>query len=249
MEGRAGLAVQFVGAGDAFGSGGRFQACISLRASTTHVLLDCGATSLVAMKRLGVDPGSVDAVMVTHLHGDHFGGLPFLILDGQFSRRERPLTVVGPPGTRDRVLQAMDVFFPGSSAVPRRFEMHFLELPARRETGIGALAVTAFEVPHPSGAPAYALRVRLADRTIGYSGDGGWSEALVDAADGADLFICEAYSFDKPIRFHLSYAELMANRDRLRCRQLVLTHLGADMLAHADDTDVDAAHDGLTLSI
>ncbi len=89
----AGLTVQFVGAGDAFGSAGRFQACISLRGAATHVLLDCGASSLVALKRLGLDPGSVDVVLVSHLHGDHFGGLPFLVLDAQFGRRERPLLV------------------------------------------------------------------------------------------------------------------------------------------------------------
>src|SRR5919204_495218 len=107
----------FLGSGDAFGSGGRLQACISVRSEQAHVLLDCGASSLVAMKRLGVEPNSVDAVVLTHLHGDHFGGIPFLVLDGQFSRRERPLLVAGPPGTRERVVQAMEVLFPGSSGV------------------------------------------------------------------------------------------------------------------------------------
>src|SRR5215216_441431 len=109
------VAVRFLGSGDAFGSGGRFQACISVRAHEAHVLLDCGATTLVAMRRLGVDPGSVDAVVVSHLHGDHFGGLPFLVLDAQFSRRERPLVVAGPPGVEERVRAAMEVLFPGSS--------------------------------------------------------------------------------------------------------------------------------------
>ena len=249
MEGRAGLTIRFVGAGDAFGSGGRFQACISLRTPTTHALLDCGASSLVAMKRLGIDPGTVDAVLLTHLHGDHFGGLPFLILDGQFGRRERPLTIVGPLGTRERVLQAMEVFFPGSSTVPRRFEVRFAELPEREETPIGELAVEAFAVPHPSGAPAYALRVAVGGKTIAYSGDGGWSEALVAAASRSDLFICEAYSFEKPIKFHLSHAELMAQRERLGCRELVLTHPGPDMLAHAGEAGATVAHDGLVLHV
>ncbi len=45
------------------------------------LLVDCGATSLVALKAQGLNPDAVDAVAVTHLHGDHFGGLPFLILD------------------------------------------------------------------------------------------------------------------------------------------------------------------------
>jgi ribonuclease BN (tRNA processing enzyme) len=94
------LTVTFAGCGDARGSGGRYQACIRLRpGGGSPVLLDCGATSLSALKRLGLDPSETAAVFVSHLHGDHFGGLPFLILDGQFSRRNMPLAVVGPPGT------------------------------------------------------------------------------------------------------------------------------------------------------
>jgi ribonuclease BN (tRNA processing enzyme) len=81
------MRVRFIGSGDAFGSGGRWQTCIHLAAEGQVLLVGCGATSLTALKAQGVDPGTVGAVAVTHLHGDHFGGLPFLILDGQFSGR------------------------------------------------------------------------------------------------------------------------------------------------------------------
>jgi ribonuclease BN (tRNA processing enzyme) len=248
-RGNESVRVQFVGSGDAFGDGGRFQACISVRAEGSHVLLDCGATSLVAMKRLGVDPGSVDAVLVSHLHGDHFGGLPFLVLDGQFSRREKDLVVAGPPGVRDRTLQAMEVLYHGSSKVQRRFEVRFVELAEREETGIGDVAVTAFRVPHGSGAPAYALRLSCAGRIVAYSGDTEWSEALVEVARGADLFICEAYSWDKPIKNHLAYRTLRANRARLECRRLVLTHMGPETLGHLGEVEDEVAEDGLAIEL
>jgi len=243
------VTVQFVGSGDAFGSGGRFQACISVRAEGTHILLDCGATSLVAMRRFGVDPASVDAVVVSHLHGDHFGGLPFLVLDAQFSRRERPLVVAGPPGLRDRVLDAMEVFFPGSSKTERRFELRFVELPERIETAIGAITMTGYEVAHASGAPAYALRLACDGKVIAYSGDCEWSEALVEAARGADLFICEAHTFDKAIKNHLAYATLQEHRTRLDCRRIVLTHMGPDMLSHRAEASEETAEDGLVVSL
>jgi ribonuclease BN (tRNA processing enzyme) len=91
--GHTAVTVTFAGSGDAFGSGGRYQACIHLqgRGGPGPVLLDCGATSLSALKHLGLDPGEIAAVFVSHLHGDHFGGLPFLILDGQFSHRTKSL--------------------------------------------------------------------------------------------------------------------------------------------------------------
>jgi ribonuclease BN (tRNA processing enzyme) len=243
------VTVQFVGSGDAFGSGGRMQACISLRGDGGHVLLDCGASSLIAMKRLELDPGSVDAVVISHLHGDHFGGLPFLVLDAQFGRRERPLIVAGPPGLRDRTLQAMEVLYPGSSRTERRFELRFVELPERVATPIGPAAVTAYEVPHGSGAPAYAVRLAWAERVLAYSGDTAWSETLVEAARDADLFICEAYSFQKPIKNHLSYAILREHRARLTCRRLILTHMSRDVLDRLAEVEDETAHDGLLLSV
>ena len=153
------VTVQFVGSGDAFGSGGRFQTCISVRSQSAHVLLDCGATSLVALARLGLEPAAIDAVLLSHLHGDHFGGIPFLILDQQFARRERRLVVAGPPGLRDRLTLGMEVLFPGSSSVQRRFELSTVELVERTPSNVGPVQVTAYAVVHASGAQAYGLRV------------------------------------------------------------------------------------------
>jgi len=241
------LDVTFLGSGDAFGSGGRMQACIALRWDGHQVLLDCGASALIALRRGGLEPSSVDAILISHLHGDHFGGLPFFVLDQQFSRRERPLLVAGPPGLQARTRQAMEVLFPGSSATRQRFELHWVELGERADTDLGCLRVTAYAVRHASGAPAYALRVACANRVVAYSGDGAWSAALIEASADADLFICEAYTFDRAVRYHLDYATLAQHRAELRCRQLVLTHMGRDMLDRM--VDDECARDGLTLTL
>jgi ribonuclease BN (tRNA processing enzyme) len=243
------VTVQIVGSGDAFGSGGRFQACASVRAPEGHALLDCGATSLVALKQLGIDPGSIDAALVTHLHGDHFGGLPFLILDAQFARRTRPLIVAGPPGLDQRLTEAMEVLFPGSSSVERRFEIQVIELAERVETVVGPFQATAFGVDHASGAPAHALRLAAGGATIACSGDTAWTDALIDVAAGTDLFICEAYTHERAVRFHLPYAVLRQHRERLGCRRLLLTHAGPDLLAHRDDLADELASDGLTITL
>jgi ribonuclease BN (tRNA processing enzyme) len=243
------VTVQFVGSGDAFGSGGRFQPCIALRADGYQLMLDFGASSMVALRQAGLDPNAIDAVLITHLHGDHYGGLPFLILDAQFRRGTKPLLLAGPPGLRDRLQQALEVDFPGSSSVRRKFETTYLELPARQPTAVGPARVTAYEVPHPSGAPAYAYRLALADKVIAYSGDGEWSEALVEVSADADLFIVEAYYVDKLIKNHLSYATLKQHRPRLTCRRLILTHMSEDVLGRLDEVDEEAAHDGLTVEL
>jgi len=243
------VALRFLGSGDAFGSGGRFQTCMYLSGAGGALLIDCGASSLIAMKREGVDPGGVDAVLLSHLHGDHFGGVPFLILDAQFSRRTRPLLIAGPPGVRQRLEAAMEVLYPGSTAVQRRFDVEFIELQERREARVGPASVTAFPVIHASGAPANALRVEYGGRFIAYSGDTEWTESLIEAARGASLFVCEAYMFDKPVKFHLDYKTIEAQAERLGAPRIILTHMGRDMLAREAEARFERAHDGLVVTL
>jgi ribonuclease BN (tRNA processing enzyme) len=249
--GRLGVTVTFAGSGDAFGSGGRYQACIHLRGRNDQdpVLLDCGATSLSALRSAGLDPGEIAGVFVSHLHGDHFGGLPFLILDGQFTRRSKPLAVAGPPGTGRRLSDAMECLFPGSSAVSRRFPLDVTELQPGVTSTVAGTQVIGWEVAHPSGAPALALRLEMGGRVIAYSGDTAWTDVLLEVADGADPFIAEAYRMDKVIPHHLRHADLATRRDVLTSSRIVLTHMGPDVLARRDEVLFETARDGLVLDV
>lgn len=237
----------FLGSGDAFGSGGRFNTGMLLQTSARRCLIDCGPSSLIAMKRTNIDPQSIESILISHLHGDHFGGLPFFILDAQFAKRSAPLTIAGPPGLRERLTAAMEVFFPGSSKTAQKFELHLMELEPGKRSDVAGLVVTPHLVSHACGAPPFALRIEADDRVVAYSGDTEWIEALVDAARGADLFICEAYSFDRRIKFHMDLASLERGLDAIHPKRLVLTHMGPDMLAHAGKVRHEIAEDGKTV--
>ena len=102
---------------------------------------------------------------------------------------------------------------------------------------------------HASGAPSYGLRVIFDNKIVAYSGDTEWTDALIELADGADLFICEAYVFERSVKYHLSYAKLVEQRSRLHCKRVVLTHMSADMLNRRGEVDAELAEDGLTLTI
>ncbi|MGO9077730.1 MAG: MBL fold metallo-hydrolase [Streptosporangiaceae bacterium] len=244
------MQVRFVGCGDAFGSGGRWQTCIRVAAGGKVVLVDCGATSVTALKAQGLDPSAVDAVVVSHLHGDHFGGLPFLILDGQFSRRTQPLLVAGPPGTADRLTGAMETLFPGSAGVRRRFAVEVTELAADGTPSlIGPVSVRGWEVDHASGAPSLAVSVTLSDDTFAYSGDTQWTPSLVRAARGAGLLAVEAYTFDRPVRYHLDYLTLRDHLPELAAERIVLTHMSEAMLGRLADADIPAAYDGMVIDV
>jgi len=242
------MRIRFAGSGDAFGSGGRWQTCIHLSGPEQILLVDCGATSLVALKAQGLDPSAVDAVALTHLHGDHFGGLPFLILDGQFSHRSTPLRIAGPPGTHARLTEAMETLFPGSSTARRRFDLEVIELAADGTPAeLGAATVRGWQVEHACGASPLALRVDLGGVTFAYSGDTQWTPALIDAARDADLFAVEAYTYDRPVRYHLDYQTLRAHLDEIQAERIVLTHMSSAMLSRLTDAELPAAYDGMII--
>jgi ribonuclease BN (tRNA processing enzyme) len=243
------MRVTIVGSGDAFGSGGRFNTCFFVETARGTLLVDCGASALVALKAQGIDPLRIDGIVLSHLHGDHFGGLPFLLLDGQFlARRERPLTIAGPPGTRTRVDQLMEVFFPKSTGSNWRFPWEVVEIDVGRETRILDHSVLTAEVIHRSGAPSTGLRLSDGEKLFAYSGDTEWTDALIGIADGADLFICECYGYSGYLTGHLSWEVLKARLPNLRARRIMITHMNPSMLARVDEAraaGVLVAEDGL----
>jgi ribonuclease BN (tRNA processing enzyme) len=245
------MQIQFVGCGDAFGSGGRSTTCLHLRGAAINVLVDCGASSLPALKRWSIDRNAIDAILVTHFHGDHFAGVPFFALDAHFvSRRERPLTIAGPPGLEDWYLRIFEATFPGGAANRFRFDLVFHEVEPERTDAIGALQVTPFHVVHDDRVgPCLAYRIAAEDRVITYSGDTSWTEALIPAARGADLFICECYVREGPVRAHLSLAELERELPRIGAKRVILTHMSEDMLAHLDRVRYETAEDGMTIEV
>lgn len=253
------MRVTVAGCGDAFGAGGRFNTCFLVRAGGRTLALDFGASSLIALKKLGLASTDVDAVAITHLHGDHFGGLPFLLLDSQYeAHRRRPLQILGPPGIAERLPVLTEAMFSGTWATPWRFPLQLTELPMRTPTEAAGFVVESIEVVHPSGAPATGLRVRYGDQIVAFSGDTRWTDALVDIAAGADLLILECMGRGKGrggvVPFHLDLETIEANRSRLDARRILLTHLGPGMLtaeaaAFAKARGYMCAHDGLVIDL
>lgn len=245
------LKLQFIGCGDAFGSGGRFNTCFHLTGERTNLLIDCGASSLVAMKQLGTDRNAIQTIVITHFHADHFGGIPFFILDAQFfSKRREPLTIVGPTGLADWYERVMETAFPGSSQAAQKFALHLIEIAAGETLEVGGVKVSAFQAVHgPPDGPYYAVRIEAEGRLVAYTGDTEWTPALIPAAQDADLFIAEAYFRDKTVLTHLSLNAIEANLTELRPKRLVLTHMSDDMLGHPDRDRYETAEDGMVIAI
>jgi ribonuclease BN (tRNA processing enzyme) len=244
------MQLQFVGCGDALGSGGRANTCFHLTGRNINLLIDCGASSLPALKRLGIAREDIDLILITHFHGDHFGGLPFVLLDAQFTRRARPLVIAGPRGIETRLKQSMEVMFEHSSRTQPRFELSVVALEPEQVSNFGAVSVTPYAVVHgESGGPFLAYRIEGEGRIITYSADTEWTETLIPAARNADLFIAEAYYYDKIVKNHLSLKTLESHLGAISAKRLILTHMSDDMLGRLDKLPYTAAHDGMIVEL
>ena len=173
--------------------------------------------------------------MLSHLHGDHFGGIPFFLLDGQFlARREKPLLIAGPPGTSARLDAALEVFFPKSTGSKWRFRWRVEEIPVGVQSDVLGHSLITAEVIHQSGAPSTALRLLDGERTFAYSGDTEWTDALLPAASSRSVHLRMLRLWRQAHRAH----ELgnPANRKFPVCgAPVMLTHMNPSMLARLDE--------------
>ena len=242
--------VTVLGSGDAYGSGGRLHSAYLVESADATFLLDCGPTVLQGMKRAGRDPGAVDFVVLSHLHGDHFGGLPFLFMEYQYERpRARPFAVYGPADTERRVRAAYVALYEKTAGEPISYPVRYERLAAGQERAIGAVRVVPFAVPHVSDLVALGFRIEVGGRSILYSGDSAWTEEFVTRSRGVDLFICECSTYETRLDIHLSYPEIAARAADLGCRRLVLSHLGSEVLAHLGELSLECATDGMKIQL
>lgn len=241
-----------IGCGDAFGTAGRLQTCYMVEIPGRRLLLDCGATAQIGLNKLEIDANGIDTIVISHLHGDHFAGLVWIMLSAQYLlKRTKPLRVVGPPTTAARYKAAAEALFPGMTS-HCKFNLEFIELTVDKPYKDADIEVRAFAVSHPADAPSHAVRISAGGKTLAFSGDTEWVEALVDVAAGADLFMTECCTYDRDVPYHMSWKVLEKQLPRLAAKRVMLTHMNWDMLAKAPEKRSErllVAEDGLRLTL
>ncbi len=240
-----GVNLTVAGCGDAFGSGGRLNTCFYVKAGEQAFLIDCGASSIAGLKRNGIDINSIDTILISHFHGDHFGGLPFLLLEFAVYGRTAPVTIVSPPGCRERVSQLLSVLYPGSRVL-ERLDIEFKEYLPFETIETAYLSVRAFPVVHSEEALPHGLRVCAGDKIISYSGDTEWTDNLIPLSADADLFICECNFFGLQVKGHMYYQLLKTKVSELSCKQILLTHFDNEMLSNIGLVEMECATEGQT---
>ncbi len=242
--------VTVLGSGDAFGAGGRLHSAYLVEAPGVTFLLDCGPTILQSLKRMRFDTTRLDFVAITHLHGDHFGGIPFLFMEYRYENpRTRPLGIHGPAGLERRVTKLFSALYEKSAEEPQPHAVHYGELQAGHVAEVEGVRITPLRVPHVPELVAFAYRIDVAGRSILYSGDSAWTEDFVQHTRGVDLFLCECSTFETHLDIHIAYPEVAARARDLGCKRLLLSHLGKEVLERQSEVSLECARDGMTLEL
>ena len=242
--------IVFIGTSDAFGACGRRQSAILLRAPNGSVLLDCGATTGTGLGDLGIARDEIDAVLISHFHGDHFGGIPSLLLATLYEdARTRPLHIVGPIGIEQHVRGLAAAMCYALEDRDWSFPIVFTEFSAGQSFDAGPVRCEAFETLHQPITSPHGLVVHSGNQRIAYSGDTGWFPELPRHVAGADLFICECTYYKQGFGLHLSHDDLLAHHQEFDCGRTILTHLGAEMREAAGSADFDFADDGTVIKL
>jgi len=240
------LEMTIIGSGDAFNSGGRNHTCFFIKSQLGCMLIDCGASACAGLKQAGINNEEIDCIVISHFHGDHYGGLPFFLLEAAVLKRKKPLTIISPPACKERLEQLLTLLYPGSSVL-EKLTIHFKSFHPNGVRTAEHINILALPVIHKKATMPHGIRIHIGTKIISYSGDTEWTPNLEILAKDADLFICECNFYALTIKGHMNYKTLSGNLSALGYKRIMLTHFDNEMLQNLEKVELECAFDGLKI--
>jgi ribonuclease BN (tRNA processing enzyme)/isopentenyl phosphate kinase len=224
--------VVFLGIGDAFSSGGKKSAGILIEYPNEgiKVLLDCGPHTLQALKLSKINTSSIDWIVISHFHGDHINGIPYLLLELSYqTKRIKPLKIIGPQGIEQQVKQLFTALYKNEATKTLPFKLMFHEISSEKPFDDENIRILAFPMNHTPEALGYRIISTNEPEpcTIAYTGDTGWTENLIDLVENVQLAIVECNFYNTEFPTHLNWNEI--KRLKEYTERIAITHLGAEM--------------------
>ncbi len=221
------MELAFLGSGNAFASGGRYWSSFL---ANGRFLFDAPPTLLPHLKRLGTPLTNIEVIFISHFHGDHFMGLPFLFLEYVYlTERRDDLFIVGPPGVEERTEEFARLCYP---EVTREsgYRRRYVEAKPGGEQYVNEVSFQAFTMNHVrEKMECFGYRVHLGEKTVAYTGDTMLCDEIIELAEGADVLVMDSTYTRGEGPEHMGMEDVRTVRKRVAPETtLVLTHLNGE---------------------
>lgn len=240
--------IHILGCGDAFSAGGRNNTCFLLNYHGDMILIDFGATSMPVLKSTGYDLSKINTIILSHFHGDHFGGIPAFILNAAYAGEyTSPLTIYSPPQGREKLSSLMESMYPGTTSLLDELPVQFRYYSGKEEV-YESFSVLGLPVEHTPASIPHGIRIKFPEFTFGFSGDTRWCPNLIELAQDTDLFITECNFLDKPNPIHLDYGTLLQHIPQISSKKIMLSHMSEEVI-NSTKIEVEKLSDGLKIPV
>ena len=222
------LELTFLGSGNAFASSP--ERYWSSFLANGRYLFDAPPTLLPHLKRLGTPLTDIEVVFISHFHGDHFMGLPFLFLEYIYlTERRDDLFIVGPPGVEEKIEGfARQCYTEVARDVGYR--RRYLEVRPGADQYVNEVGFRAFPMNHvPGRLECFGYRVHVGEKTVAYTGDTMLCDEVFQMAEGADVLVLDCTYAQGGGPEHMGMDDLPVIRERVAPdTAIVLTHLNGE---------------------
>lgn len=186
------------------------------------ILLDCGFTVPALYWLQTSDPEDLDAIWISHFHGDHFFGMPALLLRLWEMKRTRPLIIAGQDGIEEVIRGAVQLAYP-NFLKKLAYPLDFVSVRPGEARVIAGLE-WGFAI-NGHGQQDLAVRIADGERSVFYSGDGEPTPDTLSLARGCDLVIHEAFRLKEASGGHGTVSRCIDFAREAGVRALALVHV------------------------
>lgn len=214
------MKVTFFGTGEAFDE--NTPAASILIQSETKLLLDCGYSSPPQIWKYTKDPNFIDAIFISHLHSDHYFGLPPLLKRMVEEKRKKTLTIVCYKGEKKKIIQVLNFGYRGIQK-NSQYPINFIEVKPTQKIKYDELFLSFAPTIH--SIPNLAIRVAKGNISISYSGDGLITKKSEDLYIKSHLLVHDGYLFDRQSNAHSNMKQVVDMCQKQKIKKVAFTHI------------------------